>query len=264
MMAPAAAYHAAAHAVMQFELGRPVGSVTTTDFDRLHVCGDGFIESARFSDFDTVVARTALLHDCVSLIAGYIVEAHFLFLAVHRLSRWAVREKQELERVVQLVEPDVDAARASQRYVEETARAMLDDRDVIYRLNQLGDLLGRRTSLTGQEVMDAIRDVDRLVRPHRRCRWHRPLPPIRGVVDPASPRLRPAGSALGAQPAGTPIETLGLSPFALSTLRKRGSIHTVEQLRTSSRAELLSIRTLGQQTLAEIVEALRRVGIWLR
>lgn len=249
---------------MQLELGREVGAVITNDVECDGICDGCFVESTRFSYFDTAPARTALLHDCICLIAGHAVEAHLLLYWTHRVSRRAVREKQEVERVVQLVEPDRETALATQRYVERTACAMLDDADVMYRLQRLGEVLGRRAALTSDDVAKVIRDVDALMPLHGRVRWRRARLSARPLVHPASPTLRPAGAVPASDPTGTPIEALGLSPFALSTLRKRGGIDTIEQLRTYTREQLLSIRTLGRQTLTEIAEALRRLGIWRR
>jgi len=284
---PILAYHVAAHAVLQLQLGRELEFASADPLAARDDCTVGQMESYDFAEFRSTDARAALERDCLYQIAGKAVEVQILRPYSHRGTHLAERDVEVVSDLLSPLDTTEQVKNATIRYLAQTAWAVLGDSDVFYRVKRVAEALSRRDYLTEREIWRAIDEADSLIPVHRRLRKRRLTG--RRIADLTSPVLQPSHNGLEDTPkatvavlpprlvqqplmrsppekppvltaGGTTLEALGLSGLALNTLQRRGGIHTVEQLLVCTVEDISSIRWFGAKTRAEVREALRSAG----
>jgi len=291
---PTAAYHIAAHVVMQLQLGRRVFFASLGRHEEHNRCTDGALEAPDALGRRDALARAALERDALYRIAGRAFETHCLAVwSPSHLSSLADRDTKSVRDVLALLNLTCEAQDLSIQYVEARAGQLLAREEVVYRVTRFAHALIENDYLTERTIARLVETIDSVLPKRQRLQPAPRLARTRRLTDPASPVLRPssldgpgaeflfrsrvrsATAPLGsARPdgrktlddpreavtIGTPLATLGLSNLALNTLRRRGGIQTVEMLTTYDDEALLRIRTLGAKTLAEIRDALVCAG----
>ena len=190
-------HHAAAHAVLQAQLGRSIFSIDVYAQDAAEACANGEFEFWYFhrSELNTRAGRNALLRDCVYQLAGWAVERNMPLWSTRTASERTSLDRGRVSWLIGLLGLDEHEVERSIDHAKSVAQRLVSDRDVIYRIARVSSALRHRGGLlSGEELWDVLRDTDRVVDCSNRLRARKSLPTrlTRSVVDrQRSPMLRP-------------------------------------------------------------------------